>query len=104
MLRTPAPYLLVVVATAGTVLQQSAFHAGALQASVPTMIVLEPVVAVLLGILVLGEQLTVHGPAVMLLPVAVAAMIAGTIALGRNSGALDEKLAHGHSEEPDPAL
>ena len=65
MLRTPTPYLLVLVATTGTVLQQSAFHAGALQASVPTMIVLEPVVAVLLGILVLGEQLTVHGPAVM---------------------------------------
>ena len=92
------------MATAGTVLQQSAFHAGALQASVPTMIVLEPVVAVLLGILVLGEQLTVHGPAVMVLPVAVAAMLAGTIALGRDSAALDEKMAHGHSEEPDPAL
>ena len=104
MLRTPAPYLLILVATTGTVLQQSAFHAGALQASVPTMIVLEPVVAVLLGILVLGEQLTVHGPAVMVLPVAVAAMVAGTIALGRDSGALDEKMAHGHAEEPDLAL
>ena len=64
----------------------------------------EPVVAVLLGILVLGEQLTVHGPAVMVLPVAVAAMLAGTIALGRDSAALDEKMAHGHSEEPDPAV
>ncbi|MBI3212236.1 MAG: DMT family transporter [Mycobacterium sp.] len=93
MLSTTAPYLLVLVAATGTVLQQSAFHAGALQTSVPTMLVLEPVFAVLLGILVLGEQLTAHGPAVLALPVAVAAMLAGTIALGRDTGARDERIA-----------
>lgn len=104
VMSTPAPYLLVIVAIVGTVLQQSAFHAGALQASVPTMTVLEPVVAVLLGILVLGEHLTAHGPLVILLPVAVAAMLAGTIALGRDTGAFDEQIAHAAeapAEEPD---
>ncbi len=100
MLATPAPYMLVVLAVTGTVLQQSAFHAGALQTSVPTMLVLEPTVAVLLGILVLGEQLTVHGPAVLALPIAVAAMLAGTIALARDSATLDEQLAHESHEEP----
>jgi drug/metabolite transporter (DMT)-like permease len=100
MLTTPAPYLLIVVGITGTVLQQSAFHAGALQTSVPTMIVLEPVVSVLLGVLVLGEQLTVHGPAVSALPIAVAAMLAGTIALGRDTGAWDDEIAHGHADEP----
>ncbi len=94
MLSTPAPYLLIVVSVIGTVLQQSAFHAGSLQTSVPTMLVLEPIVAVLLGILVLGEELTVQGPAILALPVAVAAMLAGTVALARDSAALDEKLAH----------
>jgi len=100
MLSTAAPYLLVVVAAVGTVLQQSAFHAGALQTSVPTMLVLEPVSAVLLGIVVLGEQLTVHGLAVLALPIAVAAMLAGTIALGRDTGARDEKLARTGAPNP----
>jgi drug/metabolite transporter (DMT)-like permease len=94
VMSTPAPYLLVLVAIVGTVLQQSAFHAGALQASVPTMTVVEPVVAVLLGIVVLGEHLNAHGSMVFLLPIAVAAMMAGTIALGRDTGALDEQIAH----------
>jgi drug/metabolite transporter (DMT)-like permease len=93
MLSTTAPYLLVIVAAVGTVLQQSAFHAGALQTSVPTMLVLEPVCAVLLGVVVLGEQLTVIGPAVLALPVAIGAMLAGTIALGRDAGARDDKFA-----------
>ena len=94
LLSSPAPYLLVLVSVVATVLQQSAFHAGALQTSVPTMLVLEPVVAVLLGILVLGEELTVHGPAILALPVAIAAMLAGTVALARDSAALDEKIVH----------
>lgn len=98
VLTTSAPYLLVLVAAVGTVLQQSAFHAGALQTSVPTMIVLEPVAAVLLGIVLLGEQLTVHGPAVLVLPVAVAAMLAATVALGRDTGAREEE-AHLHADE-----
>ncbi len=93
LLGNPAPYALVIVGVAATVLQQSAFHAGALQASVPTMLVLEPFVAVLLGALLIGEQLQVDGPALFLLPFAVAAMLAGTVALGRDSGALDERLA-----------
>ena len=62
LLTVPAPYLLVVLAVAVTVLEQSAFHAGALQASVPIMLVGEPVVAVLLGVVILGEHLVVRGP------------------------------------------
>ncbi len=98
LLSNPAPYLLILVSVVATVLQQSAFHAGSLQTSVPTMLVLEPIAAVLLGILVLGEELTVHGPAILALPVAVAAMLAGTVALARDSAALDEKLAHEYAE------
>jgi drug/metabolite transporter (DMT)-like permease len=87
LLTVPAPYLLIVLAVTVTVLQQSAFHAGALQASVPIMLVGEPVVAVLLGVVILGEHLVVHGVAAAILAVAVAAMTAATIALGRDSGA-----------------
>jgi drug/metabolite transporter (DMT)-like permease len=85
LLSVPAPYLLVVLAVAGTVLQQSAFHAGELQTSVPTMLVGEPLLAVLLGVIVLGEHLAVTGSAGLLLPLAVVAMIAGTVALARDA-------------------
>ena len=93
LLTVPAPYLLVALAVAVTVLQQSAFRAGALQASVPIMLVGEPVIAVLLGVVVLGEHLAVRGPAALALPAAVLAMLAATIALGRGSGARTEHLA-----------
>ncbi len=89
----PAPYLVVILGVAATLLQQSAFHAGALQASVPTMLVLEPLVAVSLGVIVLGEALAVSDPVkIGLLAVAVGAMGAATIALGRDEGAFEEML------------
>lgn len=67
LLTVPAPYVLIVLAVLLTVLQQSAFHAGALQASVPIMLVGEPVVAVLIGVAALGEHLAVRGPAAAVL-------------------------------------
>jgi drug/metabolite transporter (DMT)-like permease len=87
VLTVPAPYLLVAFAVTVTVLQQSAFNAGALQASVPTMLVGEPLVAVVIGFGVLDERLTAHGAATPVLLVSVAAMVAATVALGRGSGA-----------------
>jgi drug/metabolite transporter (DMT)-like permease len=87
MLTVPAPYLLVALAVAVTILQQSAFNAGALQASVPIMLVGEPLVAVVIGLLVLDERLTAHGIAAPILLAMVGAMTAATIALGRGSGA-----------------
>ena len=84
LLTVPAPYVLVALAVTVTVVQNSAFHAGALQASVPIMLVGEPVVAVLLGVVVLGEHLAVGGLAPLALVIAVAAMVAATIALGRS--------------------
>ncbi|MBV8928463.1 MAG: DMT family transporter [Mycobacteriaceae bacterium] len=103
VLAVPAPYLLVVVGVATTLLQQSALHAGVLKMSVPTMLVLEPMVAVLLGVVVLGEDLTVTGFASAALPIALAAMAAATVALGRDEGALEEQLqatVAGRSESP----
>ena len=87
LLTVPAPYLLVALAVTVTVLQQSAFHAGALQASVPIMLVGEPIVAVLLGVVILGEHLVVRGAGGVILALAVVAMTAATVALGRDSAA-----------------
>ncbi|PLV53658.1 membrane protein [Mycobacterium tuberculosis variant microti OV254] len=84
LMTVPAPYLLVILALAVTMVQSSAFHAGALQASLPIMLVGEPVVAVLLGIVVLGEQLAVQGSAALGLVVAIVAMVSSTVALARD--------------------
>lgn len=95
VLTAPAVYLVVLLVVLGVIavfLQQSAFHAGSLQSSVPTMLVLEPVIAVLLGAVVLGEHLTVSGIKAVATTVAIAAMTAATIALGREEGALEESL------------
>ncbi|HNA51305.1 MAG TPA: DMT family transporter, partial [Mycobacterium sp.] len=92
LLATPLLYVLIVVAVIATLLQQSAFHAGSLRASVPAMLVLEPVVAVFLGEVVLGEHLAVSKPAAVVLTIAVGAMAAATIALGRDEGAYEEEL------------
>ncbi len=92
LLATPAPYALVVLGVIATLLQQSAFHAGALQTSVPTMLVLEPIVAVCLGAVLLGEELDVGGYELVALVLAVAAMTASTFSLGRGEGAYAAEL------------
>jgi drug/metabolite transporter (DMT)-like permease len=92
LLATPAPYALVVLGVVATLLQQSAFHAGALHATVPTMLVLEPVVAVFLGAIVLGEELEAGRYEAIALTAAIAAMTAATVALGRDEGAYEAEL------------
>lgn len=98
LLTTPALYVLVALAATLTVVQQAAFHAGALQASVPIMLVGEPIVAVVLGVVVLGEHLSVRGPAALVLTVAVLAMAAAAIALGRDQGSE----ANSPTQRPSP--
>ncbi len=91
-LTSPLLLLLIAVGVGATLLQQSAFHAGSLQTSVPLMLVLEPVVAVLLGALVLGEYLVLSGLEPVALALTAMAMAAATVALGRHEGAFEEEL------------
>lgn len=98
LLTVPAPYVLVGLAVAVTIVQNSAFHAGALQASVPIMLVGEPVVAVLLGVAVLGEHLAVRGSTALVLLAAVGAMVAAAIALSRS-----QAIEVGSQKRPAPS-
>lgn len=86
---SPEPYALVVVAACATTLQQSAFQAGALQASLPATTVMEPVVASALGFLVLGEYLAADRDVTGVLIVSVLVMVAATVALARSSAGDD---------------
>jgi hypothetical protein len=86
-LRAPESYCLIPAALAGMIFQQSAFRAGALTASLPTVTVAKPVVASLLGVVVLGETLSASGPRLFTLLAAGIVVIISTIALARGEAA-----------------
>jgi len=87
LLRAPESYCLIPAALVGMIFQQSSFRAGALTASLPTVTVAKPVVASLLGILVLGETLNTDGPKMFTLVAASVLVIVSTIALARGEAA-----------------
>jgi drug/metabolite transporter (DMT)-like permease len=86
-LRAPESYCLIPAALAGMIFQQSAFRAGALTASLPTVTVAKPVVASLLGVVVLGETLSAGGPRLFALLAAAIVVVISTIALARGEAA-----------------
>ncbi|MCV7384250.1 DMT family transporter [Mycolicibacter longobardus] len=94
LLSSPELYAWATLALAGAVFQQSAFRAGALTASLPTMTVLEPMVAATLGVVLLGEVLRPGREGEFILVLAVALLIAAVAALS-----LDQATA-----EDDPAV
>ena len=102
VLRSPVTYALIATAVAATLLQQSAFHAGSLKASVPAMLVLEPLVAVLLGQVILGEHLAVGTPSAVALAIATGAMAVATVALGRDEGAFEDELEAAAARRLEP--
>jgi hypothetical protein len=69
------------------IVQQSAFRAGALTASMPTVTVVEPVVAAALGVTVLDETLDAQGPRILALAGAAVLVIVATWALARGKAA-----------------
>jgi drug/metabolite transporter (DMT)-like permease len=87
LLRAPEAYALIPAALAGMIFQQSSFRAGALTASLPTVTVTKPVVASLLGVLVLGETLRADGPEAFVLVAAAVVVIVSTIGLARGEAA-----------------
>jgi drug/metabolite transporter (DMT)-like permease len=87
LLRAPEGYCLIPAALAGMIFQQSSFRAGALTASLPTVTVAKPVVASLLGILVLGETFDADGPEVFALIAAAVVVVVSTIGLARGEAA-----------------
>ncbi|OBI22324.1 hypothetical protein A5712_12880 [Mycobacterium sp. E2327] len=85
--RTPELYAWLFTGVAGMIIHQSAYRAGALTASLPTIIVAKPVVAGVLGITVLAETLNADGTGWLLLAVAAVVVIVATIGLARGEAA-----------------
>ncbi|OIN80234.1 DMT family transporter [Mycobacterium malmoense] len=84
---TPELYGWVFCGVAGMIYHQSAYRAGALTASLPTIIVAKPVVGGALGIVVLGETLEAGGGEWFVLAVAAVLVIVATVGLARGEAA-----------------
>lgn len=83
-------WALVAVLVVGTWLQQASYQAGALQASLPAVTGLEPVVGMILGLTLFDERFRAHGPfrAALLLGGMVVAAVA-VVVLARAQGRAD---------------
>jgi drug/metabolite transporter (DMT)-like permease len=89
------PYALAIVGALGFVVNQRAFQAGSLTASLPTLTVVEPIVAAIIGVTMLHETVPTSGPLEWLaVVVSVIAMIAATVVLSRSAARHD--VIHGH--------
>jgi hypothetical protein len=80
------PYALAVLGGLGFVINQRAFQAGSLTASLPTLTIVEPVVAAVVGVTMLDETVPTRGVlGWVAIAMSVAAMMVGTIALSRSA-------------------
>lgn len=77
------PYVLVVYGAAGMLLAQSAFQAGVLDFSLPTMTVVDPVVSIVIGAFLFHETIASHPEDLALETVSLIVMSAGVWLLAR---------------------
>jgi drug/metabolite transporter (DMT)-like permease len=98
------PWALLAVGTIGIFLSASTFQAGSLSASLPVIDTAEPVSAVLLGTLVLGERLATSPAGLALQLAGAAAAAGGIILLGRSSlgGRAHPYASRAHQQPPGP--
>jgi drug/metabolite transporter (DMT)-like permease len=89
-------YALIVVLIVGTWMQQASYQAGALQASLPAITGLEPVVGMVLGLTLFDERFRAHGA--VALTMLTTAMVVGSIAV------VVLARAQGRADEPAPTL
>ncbi|HEY6317333.1 MAG TPA: DMT family transporter [Acidimicrobiia bacterium] len=81
-------YGVAVLSVSGLIMVQSALQAGSLAAALPSMEVAEPVVATIVGVVILGEHLHAHGNGDRVVIAAAAlAMLIGLFALARSRAA-----------------
>ncbi|MEB3980988.1 DMT family transporter [Mycobacterium sp. 663a-19] len=83
VVRTPELYAALLAAAGGVLWSQSAFRAGPLTASMPTLQMSQPVVAAVLGVVVLSETLNTGGAGIVALVAAALVMAAAIVKLAR---------------------
>jgi uncharacterized membrane protein len=84
VLTTWEPYALVVGGVGALLLTQSAFHAGELRLSLPTLTVAQPLVAVAIGLGFFGERADLRGAAPLAEALGVVLVVVGVFVLARS--------------------
>ena len=93
------PYGLAVFTLTGLIVLQSAFQAGELQVSVPFLEAAEPVVASVIGVVLLGERLRAHTVLdKSLIGLSIATMLVCAISLARSQAAREEHQRRAETE------
>jgi hypothetical protein len=77
-------YGVAVFGLAGLLLMQSAFQAGEIEWSLPTLTVINPVLSIAVGLILLDETVAAHGVAIVPLVISLAVMVWGVVSLARS--------------------
>lgn len=89
------PYALAILGALGFVVNQRAFQAGSLTASLPTLTVVEPIVAAIIGVAMLHETVPTRGALEWVaVALSVVAMVISTVVLSRSAARHD--MIHEH--------
>jgi drug/metabolite transporter (DMT)-like permease len=91
------PYALLVAGIGGMVIAQSAFQAGSLDSSLPTMTVVDPVVSIVIGAVAFGESIAAGPGDLAAEVIALVVMSCGVFLLARS-----EALRTLPAPEPEP--
>lgn len=98
----PELYGFIFCGVAGMIYHQSAYRAGALTASLPTIIAAKPLVGGVLGIAVLGETVVAGGSEWLVLALATVVVFVATVGLARGEAATMAAGAGRDVKTPDP--
>ncbi len=93
------PYALAVIGIGGMVIAQSAFQAGSLDVSLPTMSAVDPVVSIVIGAVAFGETISGGAGAAAAEVVALVVMVLGIYWLARSPAV---RRTREHSEPAPP--
>ena len=98
------PYALLVAGIGGMVIAQSAFQAGSLDSSLPTMSVVDPVVSIVIGALAFGESIASGPDDVAAEVIALVVMSCGVFLLARSEAIRTMRGPAPPTSEPTPAI
>jgi hypothetical protein len=105
LLATWQPYVLVTAGVAGMVLAQSAFQAGPLDVSLPSLSASDPLVSVVIGALAFGETVRTGALPTTLEVISFSAIVAGIFMLAHTDAgkAAEQRPVHPVGTEPQAA-
>ena len=98
------PWALLAAGVAGMVIAQSAFQAGSLDASLPTMSVIDPIVSIVIGVVGFGEEIAASPGALAAEVVALISMSVGVFLLARSESVRTASEDPGAATSMDDAL